>query len=44
MADFICMCLNVTLCLTLLAIGVLAVETIWRTVRKIIFGNQEEKR
>ena len=42
MADFICMCLNVTLCLTLLAVGVLAVETIWKTVRKIIVRNKED--
>lgn len=42
MADFMCMALNVTLCLVLLAVGVLAVETIWKTVRKIIVGNKED--
>lgn len=42
MADFMCMVLNTTLCLVLLAVGVFLVEAIWSTVRRIIVGNKED--
>jgi hypothetical protein len=42
MADFMCMVLNITLCLVLLAVGVLLVEAIWNTVRRIIVRNKED--
>lgn len=44
LADFMCVALNITICLVLLMIGVCAVEIICKITKKIILGNQEEKR
>lgn len=42
MADFMCVVLNVTLCLMLLAVGVLVVSMVWLAVRGIVSLDKED--
>lgn len=42
LADIMCTGLNITFGLLLLAIGVLAIEVILKTVRKIVIGDKED--
>lgn len=42
MADFMCMVLNVTLCLMLLAVGVLVVSAVWLVVRELVSLYKED--
>ena len=44
LADFMCTGLNITFGLLLLALGTLALEIIWKTVRKIVNGDRRIKR